>query len=93
MSKTSPTDERITQVAEQALRSYLVRCHRTVSDGMPDGSDGFTGGSALPAVPGAVCRPAGLTASGGCLTIGLSGGYGVTAPPAEATSVSVKLTQ
>ena len=36
MSKTSPTDERITQVAEQALRSYLIRCHRTVSDEYPE---------------------------------------------------------
>jgi hypothetical protein len=33
MSKNSLTDE---QVAEKALRSYLIRCHRTVADEYPE---------------------------------------------------------
>ena len=36
MSKSSPTDENIAQLAEQALRRYLIRCHRTVSDEYPE---------------------------------------------------------
>ena len=36
MSKTKLTDERMTQVAEKVLRSYLIRCHRIVSDEYPE---------------------------------------------------------
>ena len=36
MSKSGPTDENIARAAEQALRRYLIRCHRTVSDQYPE---------------------------------------------------------
>jgi hypothetical protein len=36
MSKNRLTNKRVAQVAEKALRSYLIRCHRTVSEEYPE---------------------------------------------------------
>jgi hypothetical protein len=36
MAKNEQTDEQIAAVAEQGLRGYLIRCHRTVSDEYPE---------------------------------------------------------